>query len=368
MNPISRRPHTWSQVVGQVRAVRLLQSVLKYGKLIPRGFILSGPYGTGKTTTAYLMARGLMCLNSGSIGGDQCNSCKIIDSQGLEGPNVTDFREIDAASHSGVEATRQIASPEGFGEAPPALSRRRVTLIDEAQRLSSAAWDVYLKPLEQARDYSVYIFSTTNVEAVPETIRSRCIKVPFNKVAEADIVGLLTTTAVRESLRYELGALKLIAKRSDGAPRNAILSLAQVAALGTVSTENVELVVDTTLENKCGQIWVYAMEKNQAAAAKVAEDLGLHFNPNVVIEKLCTQYSDALRSPETKLQENIRENYADIVSTTTFFLKWLAVPHLPPDALQLFAYELMYLRERIAPAARIIEKPKPVGAAEIFAE
>jgi len=363
MNPVAAyRPKAWNQVVGQERAVHLLQAVLTYGRLIPRGFIFEGPYGVGKTTVAYLTARALMCLENHSIGCGRCASCKVVDSQGLDGANVTDFREIDAASTSGVEAARLIAAPEGWGEAPPALSRRRVTVIDEAQRLSTAAWDVYLKPLEQAKDYAVYIFSTTEGEKLPETVQSRCIRVRFGKVSEDDITGLLAAAASKENIPYETNALKLIAHRSDGAPRNAMTYFGQVAAMGHISVENVDTVIDATLENKCGELWLHVVAKKQAEASKAVSELAARFSPTAVVEQLCIMYSDAIREPDTPLHGIIRETYNDIGATTAFFLKWLAVPHIPPDAMQLFAYELMHMRERRAlppapPVPRAVAAP-----------
>src|SRR5271157_2850928 len=219
MNPITYRPKNWNQVVGQDRAIRLLQTILAHGRLLPRGFIFEGSYGSGKTSTAYLTARALMCQTPGSLGCGTCQSCQVIDSQGIDGQDVMDFKEIDAAQNSGVEHARQIAAPDGWGEAPPSLARRRVTIIDEAHRLSPNAWDVYLKPLEQKTDYSTYIFVSSDGKAIPSTIRSRCTRVRFNRVAEEVIFGLLMATAARDKTPYDIEALKLIAQRSEGAPR-----------------------------------------------------------------------------------------------------------------------------------------------------
>src|SRR5208282_6295241 len=101
--------------------------------------------------------------------------------------------------------------------------------------------------------------STTDGEKVPETVRSRCVRVRFYKVPEDDIVGVLAAAASKENIPYETDALKLIARHSDGAPRNAVNYLAQVAATGRISVENASAVVDATLDTGCGELWFYAV-------------------------------------------------------------------------------------------------------------
>lgn len=271
-----------------------------------------------------------------------------------------DFKEINAAQHSGVENARLIAAPEGWGEAPPSVARRRVTLIDEAHRLSASAWDVYLKPLEQKIDYSAYLFVTSEGQSIPATIRSRCVRVRFSKVSEDAIFGLLTATAGREGVPYETEALRVIAHRSDGAPRNAMEYFGRVASLGKVTTEFVNTLIDDTLENKCMALWTALVTKKQDDVTRLVSELVGSNTPSAVIESMTTSYSDAVRDPGTELQKIIREVYANLPATTAFFLKWLAVGSLPADAVQLFAYELMLLSPRVAKMPETPPTPAPV--------
>jgi DNA polymerase III gamma/tau subunit len=286
---------------------------------------------------------------------------------------VVDFREIDAAQHSGVENARLIAAPDGWGEAPPSLGRRRVTIIDEAHRLSPNAWDVYLKPLEQEIDYSAYIFVSSEGESIPKTIRSRCTRVRFTKVSEDAILGLLVATASREGVPYEMRALELIAHRSEGAPRNAMEYFGRVAALGKITTEFVEACIENTLENKCNSLWFALVTKNQKTAVKLVEDLTTSHSVSTIIETMMLSYSAAILNPQTEIHTYIREVYNNVPTTTGFFLKWMSAPALPADALQLFAYELMLLSPRVINADLVSDKrveppssPTPVSAEELF--
>jgi len=288
-----------------------------------------------------------MCLTPGSLGCGTCESCKAIDSEGLEGQNVVDFKEIDAAQHSGVENARLIAAPEGWGEAPPNIAKRRVTLIEEAHRLSEAAWSVFLKPLEQEIDYSTYLFSTTEGLSIPQTVRSRCVRVRFVKVSEDNIFGLLVATAARENVPYETAALKLIAKRSEGSPRNAMEYFGRVASMGKINTEFVDALIENTLENKCNQLWATLVTKNQKLVSKIVADMVSTHTPASIVEAMVLDYADAVREPSNSIHAVIREIYSNVGATTAFFLKWLAVPQLPADAVQLFAYELMYLTPKV---------------------
>ena len=348
MNPITYRPKTWNAVVGQDRAVRLLQVILTHGKLLPRGFIFEGPAGVGKTSTAYLTARALMCLTPGSLGCGTCASCKVVDSEGLDGQDVMDFKEVDGAKYSGVENARLIASPDGWGEMPPTIAQRRVTLIDEAHRLSGNAWDVFLKPLEQKIDYSVYIFASSEGTSIPLTVRSRCTRVRFVKLSEETAHGLLMATASREKVPFEVAALKLIAHRSEGNLRNAMEYFGRVATMGKITVETVEAVIDNTLEHMCEALWLALVTKNQKWMAKMVTDLVVSHTPKAIIEAMCLSYSAAVIAPETSVHQYVRETYNNIPATTTFFLKWMAVDTIPADAVQLFAYELMYLSPKTA--------------------
>jgi DNA polymerase III subunit gamma/tau len=340
MNLISYRPKYWNGVVGQEGAVKLLQSLLTLAKWIPRGFLFEGSYGVGKSTTALITARALLCMGTDPLGCGTCNSCQLIESEGIDAH--PDFRKVLAASKPGVQDHRDLLVET---ESLSVLSRRRVLLIDEAHRLSREAWDVYLEPLEKSDTNTVFMFVTNNSQSVPETIRSRCSRFRFGKVSEEIIFGLLAATAAQLGIPYNTDALRLIAKRSEGAPRNAMNYLGRVASMGTITSELVETVIDTTLETKCTQILQLVVEKKQVEAAQVMEELGNLYNPTVVLEALFGLYAKAVFEPETNEEKVIRAGLSDVPAYTTLFIKWSQAVRLPADALNLFLYELMFLKD-----------------------
>jgi DNA polymerase-3 subunit gamma/tau len=364
MNLISRRPTQWNAIIGQERALRLITAILTTARFIPRGFIFCGSYGSGKTSTAYLMARALLCQGEDRLGcgscAIQCPSCQIIDSTNIEDglDKHPDYKKVVAAEHSGVEYARSVRD---ISTAIPVLNKCRVILIDEAHRLSPEAWDVYLTPLEKGDNDCVFIYVTSDFSKVPDTIKSRCNKIRFRKVSEEAIFGLLVATSAREKIPYDLNALREIARRSENAPRNALKYLGEIASMGNVSLDLIDSVVEIPLETKCRALYDSIISKNQAAAVEAAEDVAEIANPGQVVEKMFDIYTDAVFEPHDLSDTAIRERFGDIPAMTTFFLKWQA-GSLPASALALFAYEMMYLKDKRPPAPVIVERKveKPV--------
>jgi DNA polymerase III gamma/tau subunit len=255
----------------------------------------------------------------------------------------------------------------------PVFNKCRVILIDEAHRLSPEAWDVYLTPLEKGDNDCIFIFVTSEFSKVPDTIKSRCNKILFRKVSDDTIFGLLVATSAREKIPYDINALREIARRSENSPRNALKYLGQIASMGNVSIDLIDSVVEIPLETKCRTLYDSIIAKNQAGAVKMAEDVAETANPGQVVEKMFDIYTDAVFEPQSLSDTAIRERFGDIPATTTFFLKWLA-GSLPASALALFAYEMMYLKDKRPPAPVIVERkvekpvePKtPVTADELF--
>lgn len=346
---VTERPKDWGSVVGQDRQVSFLKGILSKNRYIPRGVILWGPHGVGKTTLGKLLARALMCPES-PLGCGKCPSCQTFDFNGTD--NHPDFVEVDAASNSGVNDSRQIL--ENMSNMA-IMGKTRVVLLDEAHRLSREAWDVYLKPLERLDTHTVFIFSTTDYSKIPKTIRSRCCKVPLSRPTPQEVVGLLGSIATRHKLTYELDGLRLIARESKCHIRDAVNLLDAVGSVGTVTKDLVLAYVDTTPEDLALKtLHCVAMGKLAEACTHV-DALSRILSPSKVIELLFSIYGrsvfvDPEVSPEDqKVYTDLRQRMGAPFVVTGTFLRWLQACSMPADVLPILLAELDQCKGLTAP-------------------
>ncbi len=339
MNLLAQKPTEWNAIVGQTRAITVLQAILRNKHLMLRGFLFHGHLGVGKTVSAYLLARALMCSGDDPSGCGKCDSCLSIIENGIDGH--PDFKEIDAAEHSGVENARQLM--ELWGTQRPIMGKRRVTIIDEAHRLSPEAWDVFLKPLDQGDTTTMFIFVSNHVDRIQGTIRSRCTQIPFELVHPETIVGLLANISSRNNLTYELDALRLISRLSKGIVRDALNTLSSAAALGTVTATNVRLVVDTSLEDACLKLMQAIAANDFKAAIALADDAGRKARPAKAIETMFGIYGRSIFAAEDPDLLKVFTGLPNVSEVTALFIKWAMTPYLPTDSLPVVAYELLRL-------------------------
>jgi DNA polymerase III subunit gamma/tau len=299
MNLIAQRPATWNDVVGQQRPIDLLQAVLKNDKYLTRGLILYGVLGVGKTTTAYLLAKALMCKGSNHLGCGECASCVTIQTDGID--KHPDFIEIDGAVRSGVEAARETVE---ITLSLPVLGRRRVTVIDEAQFLSPEAWGAYLKTLESGDTESAFVFVTTEVSKIPANIRSRCIRIPFERLNGEVLTGHLANVATQNAIAYELDGLRLIARQARGIVRDAVQYLDTCGALGvTVDTKTVRTVIDTSLEDACERLLFAIAAKDQMLALQIADELVRRELPSKAADRMLGIYARSIYTEDAELNK-----------------------------------------------------------------
>src|SRR6266536_816990 len=214
------RPSSFEDLIGQEAMVRTVSNAFETGR-IPQAWILTGVRGVGKTTTARILARALNYeMPDGSVKGPTVHMPTLgVHCQAIMESRHMDVLEMDAASHTGVDDVRQINDSVRYA---PASARYKVYIIDEVHMLSNAAFNAFLKTLEEPPSYAIFILATTEKHKVIPTILSRCQIFDFNRIQISDISKQLKKIADREQIKTEEAALHLIAQKADGALRDAL--------------------------------------------------------------------------------------------------------------------------------------------------
>lgn len=217
---IKYRPKTLNTVIGQEPIVNIIKSAIKKNR-ISNGIIITGIRGTGKTSIARIIAKAVNCLSTDEEDKPclKCSSC-ISDNQ-----NNIDIIEMDAASNTGVDDIRIIIESCQY---KPALLKYKVFIIDEVHMLSKSAFNALLKTLEEPPSHIKFIFATTEIDKVPDTIISRCLRLDLKRVSDIELTQYLSEIANKESIAIDQETLRLIAKIASGSVRDALSILDQV--------------------------------------------------------------------------------------------------------------------------------------------
>ncbi|MDH3268006.1 MAG: DNA polymerase III subunit gamma/tau [Ignavibacteria bacterium] len=216
------RPQLFKDVVGQEHITSTLKNAIKE-KRIAHAYLFTGPRGVGKTTTARILAKTLNCENQ--INSEPCNECEMCKS--IQNSQLIDIIEIDAASNRGIDEIRTLRDSVKYA---PTRGKYKVYIIDEVHMLTKESFNAFLKTLEEPPEHIIFIFATTDVHKLPLTIISRCQRYDFRRIQLDKIKETLRMIADEEKIKIDDKTLTIIAKKADGALRDAESYFDQVVA------------------------------------------------------------------------------------------------------------------------------------------
>ncbi len=259
------RPLKFEDMVGEEHITRTLKNQIIYGR-VGHAYLFSGGRGTGKTTSAKILARAVNCLNPQD--GEPCNECEICK-EILDG-SLTDVIEMDAASNNSVDDIREIRDEVNF---LPTKAKYRVYIIDEVHMLTTGAFNALLKTLEEPPEHVKFILATTEPQKLPTTILSRCQRFDFKKISNSDIVKRLKIICNESDIKISDGALELISVLAEGAMRDGISILERCAQEQTeeITEELVKELVGIPKLEYISEIAKSILEKDEIKALKVID-------------------------------------------------------------------------------------------------
>ena len=315
------RPQRLAELVGQQAIATTLANALRTGRIAP-AYLFCGPRGTGKTSSARILARSLNCISSDAPTPEPCGHCEVC--MAITAGNALDVIEIDAASNTGVDNIRELIERSRFA---PVQARWKVYVIDECHMLSTAAFNALLKTLEEPPPRVVFVLATTDPQRVLPTILSRCQRFDFRRIPLADLEGHLGWIAAQESIAISAEALNLVAQRAQGGLRDAESLLDQLSLLAPP----IEAAAVWDLLGAVPEQELLSLADSMAAA-----------EPLAVIET-CRQLLERGREPLALLQG------------LASLLRDLLLAGIAPDRLELTSVSPQ-LRPELPPVARRIGK------------
>ncbi len=299
------RPQNFSDVLGQQHITRTLISSIENDRL-GHAFLFSGPRGIGKTTTARLLAKAVNCEDpNGAEPCNECDSCLQI-SRG----NDVDVMEIDGASNNSVDQIRTLRENVQY---TPAHSNMKIYIIDEVHMLSRSAFNALLKTLEEPPDHVIFIFATTEIDQVPDTIRSRCQRFDFRLIPQKTIVDCLDKICEKEDIAVEKEALFLIAKFAEGSLRDAQSILDQMINFTGAGDEVIsqELVSETWGLAPYDRLLDFIEAIADKQSTTIIDEVRSHINEGKDIMALIGDLAEMMRNCLLIKKETSREYLAE---------------------------------------------------------
>ena len=328
------RPKNFSEVVGQSHVLTALENGLKENRL-HHAYLFSGTRGVGKTSIARLFAKGLNCVNG--ITADPCGECE--NCKAIEAGNFIDLIEIDAASRTKVEDTRELLDNVQY---KPVVGRYKVYLIDEVHMLSRHSFNALLKTLEEPPEYVKFLLATTDPQKLPITILSRCMQFHLKALDEPQISAHLNRVLTAENIPFDAPALDKLAKAAQGSIRDSLSLTDQAIAMGNgkVSTDVVNTMLGLLDEDQPIEI-IYALhqgngERLMKTIQTVAEKAGDW-------DELLAETAEKLH--QIALMQLLAKNATDENDHLGFLAK-----HISPEDVQFFYQVIVSGRKELASA------------------
>ncbi len=304
------RPSKWAEVVGQQHITTALTNQIK-NDAISHAYLFTGTRGTGKTTIARIFAKSINCEHPEN--GSPCGKCPTCVA--LNDASNMDILEIDAASNNRVDEIRELREKIKY---PPINGRYKVYIIDEVHMLTDSAFNALLKTLEEPPHYVVFILGTTEVQKLPATILSRCLRFDFKLISQSELEGLLVKIFNDSGIKYEMEAVSLIARLGEGSARDT-LSIADMCVAYTNKNVTYNAVVEAvgaTDKKVLNQLSSHLLKgnvnnllevvdniaKSGKNLSQLAKDLSGYFR-DIAVVKTCDNYTDILRYPTETCNE-----------------------------------------------------------------
>ena len=254
------RPQTFDDVVGQLPITQTLKNQLVTGKM-SHAYLFTGSRGTGKTSSAKILAKAVNCENPQD--GNPCNCCKSC--RAIDAGSCMDVLEIDAASNNGVDNVRDLRDDAVY---TPSQVKMRVYIIDEVHMLSISAFNALLKIIEEPPEHLLFILATTELHKVPATILSRCQRFSFRRISQEDIAARLQYVAYQENIDLEDSAARVLARLADGGMRDGLSLLDQCASAttGELNAEKVYSCLGIAGIRDCGKLMAAIADRDSKSA------------------------------------------------------------------------------------------------------
>ena len=371
------RPQTFADLVGQEAIARTLQNAIRKNR-VWHAFLFAGPRGVGKTTTARILAKALNCAAGEGPNPEPCGGCPSC--REVAGGYSRDVPEIDGASNNSVEKAREIIETAHY---TPARDRFKIFLVDEVHMLSGGAFNALLKTLEEPPPHVKFIFATTEIHRIPDTILSRCQEFEFRAVTQRAVVERLQHVVDDQGLEVAPEALAQVARFGQGSLRDALSALDQVIAAvdGAVTAADVSEVIGVPDVQICRRAATAIVEGDRRAVFEIVEELVsegrdlkhfvtllMHYLRDLTVVRAAPDRPDLLEWPQEKerlaefadrFSEEDLLRSLDVLTKIEEGLRWSPEPRFHLEMALLRLVEM----PRLAAFDRLLEQLDRPGAA-----